>query len=239
MDESEPVVSLLLVRHGLADTTGGTLTGRTPGVHLNERGATQAAGLAQRLSGLTLDAVVSSPLERCRETAAAVAGVSGNEVLLEDGISECDYGDWTGRELRSLTAEPLWRVVQNHPSAARFPGGESLAEVSHRAVAAVRGWNTWLLGRSHSPVYVMCSHGDVIKAIVADALGVHLDQFQRISIDPCSLTAIRYTATRPFVQRLNDVGATAAGLEPAEGAASSDAVVGGGSGGPQTEESLR
>ncbi|QBI54612.1 MSMEG_4193 family putative phosphomutase [Streptomonospora litoralis] len=230
----EPVATLLLVRHGLTETTGSTLTGRAPGVHLDERGRGQAEELARRLSGVELAAVVSSPLERCQETAAAVAAAAGRRVVTDDRFNECDYGSWTGRRLADLAGEPLWRTVQAHPSAARFPDGESLAEMSARAVAAVRDWNAHLTAASANPVYVVCSHGDVIKAVAADALGLHLDQFQRVQADPCSLTAVRYTSVRPFVVRLNDVGGSPAGLVPSPEQSSGDAAVGGGAGGAQT-----
>jgi probable phosphoglycerate mutase len=200
------VSTVLLVRHGLTAKTGPVLTGRTPGVHLDDRGAAQAAELAKRLAPVPLTACVSSPLERCQETAAAIAaGRDGLGVRTEERLIECGYGDWTGQRLDRLAKEPLWRVVQNHPSAAVFPGpeGEALADVQRRAVAAVRHWNSVL---GPGATYVACSHGDVIKAIVADALGMHLDQFQRIQIDPCSLTVIRYSELRPFVVRVNDPG---------------------------------
>ncbi|WP_046471908.1 MSMEG_4193 family putative phosphomutase [Allosalinactinospora lopnorensis] len=238
----EPVVTLLLVRHGLTEQTGSVLAGRAPGLHLDVRGTAQAKDLARRLSGLDLSAVVSSPLERCRETTAALAAADGREVVVDDRFVECDYGEWTGRRLADLAGEPLWRVVQTHPAAARFPSGEGMAEMSYRAVAAVRDWNARLARVRSAPAYLVCSHGDVIKAIVADALGLHLDQFQRVQVDPCSLTVIRYTSTRPFLVRLNDVGEsnTAAGLVPDPAAVGGDAAVGGGAGaGAQTGESPR
>ncbi|GAA3728932.1 histidine phosphatase family protein [Salinactinospora qingdaonensis] len=236
-------VTLLLVRHGMTEVTGATLAGWTPGIHLDERGRTQAATLADRLAEVELAAIISSPLERCRETAQAIADVNvgGREVTVDERFGECHYGEWTGRPLKELAQEPLWRVVQAQPSAARFPGGESLAETSHRAVAGVRAYNERLLTEHERPVYAVCSHGDVIKAITADALGLHLDQFQRLQADPCSITAIRYTETRSFVLRSNDVGGSVAGLvpePPAEDAqGSDDAVVGGGAGGPGVDES--
>jgi len=227
----EPVATLLLVRHGLTASTGSSLTGRSPGVHLDERGRAQAEDLARRLSGLDLAAVVSSPLERCQETASAVAAATGREVVTDERFTECDYGSWTGRKLEDLAGEPLWRTVQAHPSAARFPDGESLSQMSARAVAAVRDWNARLTAHAAGPVYVVCSHGDVIKAVAADALGLHLDQFQRVQADPCSLTAVRYTSVRPFVVRLNDVGGAVEGLVPSPEQSSGDAAVGGGAGG--------
>jgi len=234
------VTTVLLVRHGLTATTGHVLTGWMPGIPLDDRGRAQAAALAARLAPLRLDAIVTSPLERCLQTAAAIAdGRDGQQVITDDRVGECRYGDWTGRPLKKLATERLWRVVQAHPSAVTFPGpdGESMPDMQHRAVAAVRDWNARL---GQHATYLICSHGDVIKAIVADSLGLHLDQCQRIQADPCSLTVIRYTPLRPFLVRMNDKGGEVddlmprAGRQGADGAASvrdSDAAIGGGSGG--------
>ncbi|MBE1536196.1 MSMEG_4193 family putative phosphomutase [Actinomadura algeriensis] len=243
------MTTLLLVRHGLTAMTGPVLAGWTPGLGLDERGRAQAAALAGRIAELPLAAIVSSPLDRCVQTAEAIAagrGGAAGTVRTDERFGEVHYGDWTGRRIEDLAKEPLWRVVQSHPSAATFPGedGESLAAAQHRAVAAVRDWNA-RIAAEHGPdaLYAVCSHGDVIKAIVADALGLHLDQFQRINADPASLTAVRYTELRPFVVRLNDTGGDVSALvpEPQEGEpgregdgsgkaglGSSDAVVGGG-----------
>jgi probable phosphomutase (TIGR03848 family) len=232
------VTLVLLIRHGRTTAnSSGILAGWTKGVRLDERGEQQAGELAKRLAEVPLSAVVSSPLERCRQTADIVlAGRENVPVRLDERIGECRYGDWTGRPLSELATEPLWKVVQAHPSAARFPGpdGESMAEMSARAVAAVREWNT-LIAEEHGPeaVWALFSHGDVIKAIAADALGLHLDQFQRITCDPCSVTAVRYTELRPFVVRLNDVGGDPAPYKPAperSPSADADAAVGGGAG---------
>ncbi|MEZ0071097.1 histidine phosphatase family protein [Planotetraspora sp. GP83] len=231
------MTTVLLVRHGLTAMTGPVLAGWTPGVHLNERGREQAEALAGRLGPLELDAIVSSPLERCQETAAAIARGRAVSVETDDRFGECGYGDWTGRPLKELAKEPLWQVVQAHPSAAVFPGGEALADTQSRAVRAVRDWNERL---GEKATYLVCSHGDVIKAIVADALGLHLDQFQRITADPASLTVIRYTPLRPFLLRSNDVGGDVGNLVPpsevpehkdgGENSTGSDAAVGGGPG---------
>jgi len=221
------VTTLLLVRHGLTAMTGPVLAGWTPGVHLDERGVAQAQALADRLKDVPLAAVVSSPLERCVETAAPL----GYDVQTDERLGECRYGDWTGQELKKLAKDPLWKVVQAHPSAVTFPNGEALRDTQARAVQAIRHWNDTL---GPDATYVAVSHGDVIKAIVADALGLHLDQFQRITADPCSLTVIRYTELRPFVVRLNDTGGGTDDLKPPKRKArtrkSSDAPVGGGAG---------
>src|SRR3954449_6960869 len=196
--------TLLLVRHGLTAMTGPLLAGWTPGVHLDDRGKEQAVALAERLLPVPVAAIVSSPLERCQETAAALAvGRTDLAVRTDDRLGECRYGDWTGQELKKLAKDPLWKVVQAHPSAAVFPNGEALRDTQARAVAAVRDHNSRL---GDDATWVAVSHGDVIKAIVADALGLHLDLFQRIQVDPCSLTVISYTPLRPFVLRVNDTG---------------------------------
>jgi probable phosphomutase (TIGR03848 family) len=228
------VTTVILVRHGLTHLTGPVLAGWTPGLHLDERGQAQAAAVAERLRPLPLDAVVSSPLDRCLDTAGAILEGRDQELQVDDRLGECRYGDWTGRPLKELAKDPLWKVVQAHPSAVVFPGpeGEALRDTQARAVSAVRDWNARL---GPDAAWLGCSHGDVIKAIVADAMGLHLDQFQRISIDPCSVTVIRYTELRPFVVRVNDTGGGVADLLPPKSKgrrrkASSDAVVGGGAG---------
>jgi probable phosphomutase (TIGR03848 family) len=210
------VSTLLLVRHGLTTLTGPVLAGRTPGVPLDERGVAQASAVAARLAVLPLAAIVTSPLERCVQTAEAIAvaqRAAGRDIAVEadDRVVECGYGDWTGRPIKELTRDPLWRVVQTQPSAARFPAGEGLADMSSRAVAAVRDGDARL---GPDALWVVCSHGDVIKAILADALGLHLDQFQRVVVDPCSVSVVRYTTERPYVLRSNDSGSDLAVFVP-------------------------
>jgi probable phosphomutase (TIGR03848 family) len=234
------VTTVLLVRHGLTAATGHTLSGWTPGIPLDERGTAQAQALAARLAGLPLDAIISSPLERCQQTAAAIAAAQQRPapdrpaLQTDERLGECHYGDWTGQELKVLAKDPLWKVVQAHPSAVRFPGpeGEAMLDMQHRAVTAVRDWNARLGPKA---TYLVCSHGDVIKALIADSLGLHLDLSQRIQADPCSLSVIRYTSLRPFLLRMNDTGGSVEDLvpkpdEPEEAAESSDAMVGGGAG---------
>jgi probable phosphomutase (TIGR03848 family) len=229
------VSTVILLRHGRTTAnTGGVLAGWTPGVQLDEAGVAQAQAVGERLAKVPLAAIVSSPLERCLQTAEAVA--AGRELVVKDDdrLGEARYGDWTGRTLKELVKEPLWRVVQQHPSAAVFPGpeGEGLAQTQARAVAAVRSWNATL---GADAVWLACSHGDVIKAVLADALGLHLDQFQRIVVDPASISVVTYTDTRPFVLRINDTGGDVSALIPPSRrrrrrTPSSDAVVGGGAG---------
>ncbi|MEU3457544.1 MSMEG_4193 family putative phosphomutase [Micromonospora sp. NPDC006766] len=230
------VATLLLLRHGrtTANADGG-LAGRRP-VELDEIGRAQAAAVGERLKGLPLAAVVTSPLIRCRQTLELA--VPQAEPVVEEGLIECGYGSWEGQPLKKLAKEPLWPVVQQHPSAVVFPEGESMAAMAARAVAAVRSWDARVTVE-HGPeaCWLACSHGDVIKAIVADALGVHLDLFQRIVADPASVTAIRYTPLRPFLVRLNDTGGDLASLVPPPrkrrrrtARTDSDAAVGGGAG---------
>ncbi|MBA6437111.1 MULTISPECIES: histidine phosphatase family protein [Streptomyces] len=228
---------LILVRHGRSTAnTAGVLAGWTPGVALDERGTAQAAALPGRLAGVPLAAAVTSPLQRCRETLAPLLAARPELPLHpDDRIGECHYGDWSGRKLAELADEPLMNIVQQHPSAAAFPGGESMRAMHARAVEAVRDWNARIESEHGADaVYLMCSHGDIIKALVADAIGLHLDLFQRISVEPCSVTAIRYTPTRPFLVRLGDTG-DFAGLAPREensGHRGGDAAVGGDAGAP-------
>jgi probable phosphomutase (TIGR03848 family) len=229
------VATLILLRHAQSTANGsGVLAGRSPGVQLAEAGQAQAAKLVARLAGVELAAVVSSPLLRCQQTIAPLTGERGIEPVIEDDLSEVDYGEWTGKAIKDLLKEPLWTVVQQHPSAAVFPGGEGLASVQARAVAAVRRHDARITAEhGDEAVWLACSHGDVIKAVLADALGTHLDSFQRIVADPCSVSVVRYTQTRPFVVRVNDHGSEYAAIVPAkpkEDENASDAVVGGSTG---------
>jgi probable phosphomutase (TIGR03848 family) len=234
------VATVLLVRHGRsAANSTGVLAGRSPGVGLDDTGREQAAAAGRRLAGLPIARVVSSPLERCTQTAdALVAALSRKvDVQVDDRLIECGYGDWTGEELKKLAKNPLWKVVQGHPSAATFPGGESIREMQARAVDAVRDWDAEVSADAEAgaqSLWIAVSHGDVIKAVLADALGAHLDSFQRIVVDPGSVSVISYTPLRPFVVRLNDTG-DLGGLAPPRRrrrrkTVSSDAAVGGGAG---------
>lgn len=228
--------TLILLRHGKSTANGaGVLAGRSPGVVLDDTGTAQAAGLVARLAGVPLAEIVCSPLTRCALTVAPIATDRGLTPVTEPELSEVDYGAWTGSTLKQLAKEPLWRVVQAHPSAAVFPEGEGLAGMQARAVAAVRRHDA-RIADAHGPhaVWLACSHGDVIKAVLADALATHLDNFQRIVVDPGSISVVTYTETRPFVGRINDLGGDVAGLIPPKprrrrkpAAPSSDAVVGG------------
>ncbi|MFE0651657.1 histidine phosphatase family protein [Streptomyces sp. NPDC059534] len=229
------MVTLILVRHGRSTAnTSGVLAGRTPGIALDERGAAQAAALPGRLAGVPLAAAVSSPLQRCQETLRPLLGARPDLPFhVEDRINECDYGDWSGRKLAELNDEPLMDVVQAHASSAAFPGGESMRAMQFRAVEAVRDWNARVEAEhGEDATYLMCSHGDIVKSIVADALGLHLDLFQRIHVDPCSVTVIRYTRLRPFLVRLGDTGDFAALAPRDHPDAGGTAEVGGGAGAP-------
>jgi len=233
-------MTVILLRHGRSvSNTAHTLAGRSEGVELDEKGFAQAAALAERLDGLPIKALIRSPLLRCRLTLEPLAAALGLEPHIDERLSEVDYGQWTGRQLGELVKEPLWTVVQQQPSAAVFPDGEGLAQVQARAVAAVREHDR-RLAEEHGgdALWVACTHGDVIKSVVADALGTHLDSFQRITADPASMSVIRYTSVRPFVVHVNHTGAELAsalraqpsGEAQAPGAAGvggGDAVVGG------------
>lgn len=226
------MATVVLLRHARSTANGsGVLAGRTPGVELDDTGRRQARDLVARLEQVPLAAIVRSPLLRCGQTVAPLASARGLDPVTEPGLSEVDYGDWTGRELRTLFTEKLWSVVQQHPSAAVFPGGEGLAGVQTRAVAAVRAHDARITAE-HGPraVWLLCSHGDVLKAVLADALGQHLDGFQRIVVNPASVSVVQYTETRPFVLRMNDNGGELASIvppEPSPEVPAGDAVPGG------------
>ena len=220
------MATVLLLRHGRTTSNAtGELAGRRP-AELDETGRAQAARAGERLRALPLAGVVTSPLIRCRQTVELA--LPGVQPAVDDGLIECGYGDWEGKLLKDLAKEDLWKVVQQHPSAAVFPNGEAMAEMSARAVATVRRWDAKMTAE-HGPesIWLACSHGDVIKAILADALGLHLDEFQRIVADPASVSAITYTPTRQFVVRVNDTGDLSSLVREK---VSSDAAVGGGAG---------
>jgi probable phosphomutase (TIGR03848 family) len=222
-------MTVILLRHGRSTSnTAHTLAGRTEGVDLDDKGREQAQSVIARIGELPVKAIVRSPLLRCERTVAPLAAALGLEPVVDDRLSEVDYGAWTGRKIGELFKEPLWAVVQQQPSAAVFPDGEGLAQVQARAVAAIREHDRRLAEQHEGDVlWVACTHGDVIKSIVADALGTHLDSFQRITADPASMSVIRYTELRPFVLHVNHTGpALSAGLS-AKPEPSGDAVVGG------------
>jgi probable phosphomutase (TIGR03848 family) len=211
-------------------------------VRLDETGAAQAARAGERLSGVRLAGIVTSPLERCRQTAKAISSARPEPVRIttDRGITECDYGAWQGRTLKELAKEKLWSLVQTQPSAAVFPDGESMSAMQARAVAAVRRHDA-AVEAEHGPgaVWVAVSHGDIIKSVLADALGMHLDLFQRLHVDPASISVIRYTGTRPYVLATNTHAGDLSWLAPPPAAKpakrsrsrrSDDAVVGGGAG---------
>jgi probable phosphomutase (TIGR03848 family) len=198
---------VLLVRHGQTPTTGKVLPGRAAGLELSDKGTEQAAAVAARIAALQdgqrrIAAVYASPLERTRQTAAPIAKALGLRVRPTKGLLECDFGDWTGAQLKSLYKKPEWRTVQRNPSGFRFPGGESFTEMQTRMTGAIDA-----LRKDHpGQTVVAVSHADPIKAAVAHALGTHLDLFQRIVVSPCSVSAILYGADGPVVLAVNSTG---------------------------------
>ncbi len=228
----------LLVRHGRTTANAeGILAGWTPGIELDEHGRGQVAALAQRLRGLSVRRIVSSPLTRCQQTAAILAENWPQAITSQDeDLGECHYGAWTGGKLRELVNEPLWKVIQNHPSAARFPDGaehrgESIPEMASRAVRAIRSLDAQVAAEDGADsVWLAVSHGDIIKAVLADAAGAHLDHYQRFVVDPASVSVVCYTSSRPFVLRVNDAGADLGRLSGPALTRSGDAELGGGAG---------
>jgi probable phosphomutase (TIGR03848 family) len=198
---------VLLVRHGQTPTTGKVLPGRAAGLHLSDKGVGQAEAVASRIAGLQdgqrgVAAVYASPLERTRQTAAPIAKALGLRVRPAKGLLECDFGEWTGAQLKQLYKKPEWRTVQRNPSGFRFPGGESFTEMQTRMTGAIDS-----LRKAHpGQTVVAVSHADPIKAAVAHALGTHLDLFQRIVVSPCSVSAILYGLDGPVVLAVNSTG---------------------------------
>lgn len=202
-----PPTLVLLVRHGQTPTTGKVLPGRAAGLHLAPAGTAQAETVAGRILALQTEArqiaaVYASPLERTLETAAPIAKALGVRVRRAKGLLECEFGDWTGAELRKLAKLPEWRTVQRNPSGFRFPGGESFPEMQARIGTAIEA----IRARHPGETVVAVSHADPIKAAVAQAMGTHLDLFQRIVISPCSVSAILYSADGPIVLAVNSTG---------------------------------
>ena len=198
-----PSTLVLLVRHGQTPTTGTVLPGRAKGLHLSDAGRAQALAVAERLGAVrSIDAIYASPLERARETAAPLSKALNMAVRIERGLVECEFGEWTGRNLKDLYKLPEWSAVQRYPSGFRFPGGESFAEMQTRIIGAI----SKLQERHRGGTIAMFSHADPIKAAVAHALGTHLDLFQRISISTCSVTAIAFGPHGPSVLTVNETG---------------------------------
>ena len=202
---------VLLVRHGQTPTTGKLLPGRAAGLHLADIGHQQANAAAERLAALPkIDAVYASPLERARETAAPIGKAAGLKVQIDRGLLECDFGEWTGAELKALMKLPEWGTVQRAPSTFTFPGGESFTAMQNRIVGAIDR----LRARHPGGVVVCVSHADPIKAAVAHAMGTHIDLFQRIVISTCSISAIAYGHGAPVVLTVNSAGGSLAELRP-------------------------
>ncbi|WP_442756961.1 histidine phosphatase family protein [Nocardioides luteus] len=234
---------MILVRHGRTTANAsGTLAGRLPGVRLDERGLEQAARAAERIAPVPLALAVTSPMERCQQTLSVILEGRADlpSVVVEEGVSECDYGEWQGEKITTLARRKLWKTVQTQPSAVTFPGGESMAAMQARAVEAVRRHDAAVTAaHGDAAVWLCVSHGDLIKSVLADALGMHLDLFQRLHVDPASVSVVRYGEGRPSVLATNTHAGDLSWLAPKapakKGRKSSrrrndDAVVGGGSG---------
>lgn len=194
---------VLFVRHGQTPTTGASLPGRAPGLHLADAGRAQAEAAAARIAGLkAVHAVYASPMERTQETAAPIARARRLRVRTDRGLDECDFGEWTGEQLKALSKLPAWSTVQRYPSGFRFPGGESFSEMQTRITDAI----VKLVAKHPGQTIVAVSHADPIKAALAAAMGTHLDLFQRIVVSPCSVSAVAYGASGPVVLAVNSTG---------------------------------
>lgn len=194
---------VIYVRHGRTPTTGSSLPGRAPGLHLSDEGQRQAEAVATWLNGPSgpdkIAAVYASPMERARETALPIAKALNLRIRTAAGLNECDFGAWTGRRLKDLMRLRAWKLVQHQPSAFRFPNGESFAEMQAR----ITGQTAELVAKHPGETIICVSHADTIKAAVAQALGTPLDLFQRIVIGPCSMSSVLYAPERPTVLSVN------------------------------------
>ncbi|MDP8956409.1 MAG: histidine phosphatase family protein [Actinomycetota bacterium] len=195
----------LLIRHALTDVTGKRLSGSLPGFHLSAEGRHQAERLAERLEPIRLTAIYSSPLERCVETAEAVARRRNLQVRRLPDLDEVGYGQWSGRSLAQLARTALWKRLQQAPSSVRFPGGETLSEVQGRTAAALEG----IASRSPRGVIAVVSHADVIRLLLAHFAGIHIDLFQRLTVSPASVSALVLGDRIPRILRVNDTGSVA------------------------------
>ena len=232
-------MTVILVRHGRSTAnTSGVLAGRTPGVGLDDLGREQADALVGRLAEHhgAIRAVVRSPLDRCAQTVEPLLGAlraapgRADGVLEEvvDELAEVDYGSGGGPTIKEPPPQPPGEGVPRPPSAAVFPGGEGLAQMSARSVAAIRSLDRRFAGDDGNGLWVACSHGDVIKSVIADAMGMHLDSFQRIVVDTASITVIRYGSTRPYIHTVNNTAAVPVPVpRPPRADGGDDAVVGG------------
>ena len=234
------MATVILVRHGRSTANvSGVLAGRQDGVHLDEVGAEQAARVGARIAAVPLACLVTSPLERCRETARAIGKAQPHEprTRSDRGLLECDYGEWQGRPIKDLTKEKLWKSVQSQPSRVGFPGGETLPGMQARTVAAVRKRDAEVEAEhGREAVWVAVSHGDPLKAVLADALGMHLDLFQRLHVDPGSVSIVHYAETHPYVLAVNSHDGDLSWLAPSPRRSRRrprEATVGGGAG-PKT-----
>lgn len=196
---SQPSKTVLLLRHARSTANAqGVLAGRAPDVHLDERGEKQARKLAEVLAPVPVEFIVHSDLTRTRETVLPWA-TSSNVTLREDArITECDYGTWTGRELKTLADEPLWKTIQSEPSAVTFPEGESMVAMQQRAIESLNFWR-----EEATSLFALCSHGDVLKALVAHAIGLPLDEFQTLHVQPASLSVLRWDGHKWSLVLLN------------------------------------
>lgn len=202
--------TLVLVRHAVTSQTGPMLSGRTPGIDLSDAGREQARAVGERLAALPVHAVYASPIDRTRQTAEHIAGHHDLPVRVLDGVIEADYGGWTGGKLEDLAKTDLWKVVQRAPSRARFPDGESIAEMQTRTVAALETVVTAHPGE----IVVVVSHADPIKSVIAHYTGVHLDLFQRIAVSPASVTVFSIGPHGVTLVKCNDTGTLAELLPP-------------------------
>ena len=214
------LTTLVLVRHAVTAQTGPLLSGRTPGIDLSDLGNEQASAAGERLASLPIAAVYASPIERTRQTAAHIASHHHLDVQVLQGVIEADYGEWTGGRIEELAKTDLWKTVQRAPSRARFPNGESIAEMQTRTVTALEA----VVAAHPGEMVVVVSHADPIKSVIAHFTGVHLDLFQRISVSPASVTVFSLGSYGAVLVKCNDTGSLSELVPPVKPDAEGDAA---------------
>lgn len=192
----------LLVRHGLNDMVGVKLAGRLPGLHLNGKGNAQARRLAAGMAELPIKAVFSSPLERARETAEPIARIHDLPVEINEGLQEIDFGTWQGKSLKQLRRRKLWKDVQENPSAFCFPEGETFSEAQVRMTGTLQSLSKTY---AEKDMVVCVGHSDAIRLAIAFFLNMPLDAFQRLRIDPASVTVLYLNDAHAFFGAINAV----------------------------------
>ncbi|HEY9508445.1 MAG TPA: histidine phosphatase family protein [Verrucomicrobiae bacterium] len=193
------MTTFYLIRHGSNDFAGKTLVGRTPGIHLNDAGRAEVDRLADELAREPIQHLFSSPMERCRETAAPIAKRLNLEMQILDGLVEVEFGDWTGQEIAEMNSDELWQKWNTFRSGGRIPNGESIWEVQTRMIAVIEK----LRRDFPNQTLALFSHGDPLRAAITYYLGMPIDFIHRLELSPASVSVLMIDDWTAKVQALN------------------------------------